>query len=94
MAPLTADKARELFGDPEEVTERLRIFSDSARVFSSDHPRLIDAYPGQWVAVYRGEVRAHSEDFTDLLKQVDELELSRAQVMVRFIDKNQRALII
>ena len=80
------------FGDPKVVRARLRAFRDSARVFSSDRPRLINEYPNKWVAVYQGKVVAHSQDFDDLMRSVNERE--HQDILVRFIDNDQRGLII
>ncbi|MEE8337767.1 MAG: hypothetical protein V3R95_06880 [Dehalococcoidia bacterium] len=94
MATISESKARELFGDPRQASARLRAFRESARTFSSDHPRLIDAYPDEWVAVHGGDVKAHAITLVDLLDLIDVAELPRQELLVRFIEKNQRALIL
>lgn len=94
MPLLTEKRARDLFGDPSEVAGRLRDFRKSANVLSSSHPHLIDEYPQEWVAVHDGIVRAHSKDFRTLLRLIDEAGISRHEVIVRFIERNHRALIV
>lgn len=95
MPAISEQKARELFGDPQEVGLRLRAFRESARVYSSSHPRLIDEFPRQWVAVYEGRVRTHASTIGELLAQVEATELPRRDILIRFIEEeNQRALIL
>ena len=72
----------------------MRAFNQSARRFSSDHPRLIDKYPKQWVAVHNGKVKAKSGSLKALMKQVDEKKLPRGRLMVRFIDRNHRTFVL
>lgn len=94
MPAISEQKARELFGDPQQVGSRLRAFRESARVYSSSHPRLVDEYRHQWVAVYDGRVQTHAGSIGDLLEQIETAELPRRDVLVRFIEEDQRALIL
>ena len=52
-----------IIGDPKKVGKELRRFQRSVRALSSDHPRLIDEFEKQWVALYEGEVRAQGKTF-------------------------------
>ncbi len=79
---------------PREMGRSLRAFQRSARVFSDSHPRLIDEYPNQWVAVADSTVMAHGNTLKQVLKQVDAEGIPRADVIVRFIDRTQRTLIL
>ncbi|MCH8901175.1 MAG: hypothetical protein IIC88_02645 [Chloroflexi bacterium] len=85
---------RSLLGDPKRVDEELQHFRKATAVLSSRHPRLIESYPRQWVAVYDGEVKAHAKTFDSLMVQVDKQKLPRARTIVRYIDKTQRTLIL
>ena len=84
----------EQLGDPRDVERDLRSFRRTARVLSSSHPRLIDRYPKQWVALYRGRVRASGSTFTSVMAQIDKKGLPREHIIVRFIDRNQRTMIL
>ena len=84
----------QLVGDPSQVDRSLQTFRKAASVLSSDHPRLIDKYPKQWVAVHNGEVKAASTTFNGLLRQVDEAGIPRSETIIRFIDRNQRTMIL
>ena len=72
----------------------MRAFNQSARRFSSDRPRLIDRYQKQWVAVHNGKVKAQSGSLKALMKQVDEKNLPRGRLMVRFIDQDHQTLVL
>jgi glutathione S-transferase len=58
------------------------------------HPRLIDEYPDQWVAVADSAVMAHGDTLEQVLTQIDAQNISRADVIVRFIERTQRTLIL
>ncbi|MBI1884727.1 MAG: hypothetical protein HYS09_00125 [Chloroflexi bacterium] len=92
--PTKAQDILRLVGDPVQVDRSLRAFRKAASVLSSDHPRLIDKYPKQWVAVYNGDVKASATTFSALLAQVDQARLPRAETIIRFIDRNQRTMIL
>ena len=81
-------------GNPADVDRELQRFRRAARIFSSQRPRLIDRYAKQWVAVHDGKVRARARTFAAALAQVDKLGLPRENVIVRFIDRNQRTMIL
>ena len=85
---------KELIGDPKEIDRELEEFRRAAKTFSSDHPRLIDEYPKQWVAVYCGKVEASGRTFGSVMAQVDRKGLPRERVIVRFIDRSQRTMIL
>ncbi len=84
----------ELLGDPRQIDRELQQFRKAAMTFSSDHPRLIDEYPKQWVAVYCGKVEASGRTFGSVMTQVDKKGLPREEIIVRFIDRSQRTMIL
>jgi hypothetical protein len=95
MARKTASAdLRSLIGDPQQVANDLRRFRRTTRVLSSDRPRLIAEYPKRWVALYDGEVAATSRTFTSLLKSLDRKHLPREHVVIRYIDEDERIMIL
>lgn len=83
-----------LLGDPKRVIQDLRKFRRSTRVLSSEHPRLIDKYERRWVAVHGGKVRANAATFGRLMASVDQRGLPRENIVVRYIDKDERIMIL
>ena len=82
-------------GDPKQAVDELRQVQRSAQVLSTDHPRLIDLYLKRWVALHNGEVIADAATIEKLLERVDEIDpQSRSHVLVRFIDRRQRTMIL
>lgn len=81
-------------GKPADIDRQLQVYHRAARVLSSNHPRLINHYPKQWVAVYKGRVRAHGNTYNAVVNQIVEKGLPREHVLMRFIDKNQRTMIL
>lgn len=91
---VTKDEVLKQIGNPAEVDRELQAFRRTAWALSSRHPRLIDRYPKEWVAVYRGRVRAHGRTFRSVMEQIDEKGLPRGHVIVRFIHKDGRTMIL
>ena len=88
------NKILEKIGDPAAIDRELQSFRKSARVLSSSHRRLIDRYQKKWVAIYKGRTRAEGRTLQATLRQVDKKGLPRGNVIVRYIDRNQRAMIL
>ena len=83
-----------ILGDPEDVAKDLSAYTRDAAWFSSEHERLIGKYEQQWVAVYRANVRATSHDLMRLLRDLDERDIPREHAIIRFIDRNERTMIL
>ena len=79
---------------PSNMARSLRAFQHSARVLSDNFPRLIDEFPDQWVAVADSTVMASGDTLEQVLAQIDDQNISRADVIVRFIERTQRTLIL
>lgn len=95
MTKLTkADFLSALGAPPEQVDREIREFADAARLLSSDHPRLIDEHPLQWVGVYQGRVAATGKTLKSLVTQLDRDGVPKERTIIRFIDKEQRTLIL
>ena len=84
----------ELIGDPNEIDASLSAYRESAKRLSSDSPRMIETYPKQWIALYDGAVKAQGNTFETLMFQIDKKGLPRRELVVRFIDRNQRTMIL
>ena len=84
----------DLIGNPKEIDRDLQSFRKTAQRLSSRHPRLIDKYPKQWVALHSGRVRAHGRSLKGVLREIDAKGLSREQTIVRFINKEPRTMIL
>ena len=83
-----------LGSDPEEVARGLREFSKSAETLSKNRLRLINERPLPWVGVYRGEVSARADDLPSLMEELERRGIPLGDTIVRFIEKNQRTLIL
>ena len=79
---------------PEDIARGLREFSTSAEMLANDQPRLIDEFPRQWIGVYRGEVSAKADDLPSLMEKLERRGIPLGDTIVRFIEKNQRTLIL
>ena len=86
--------ASRLGGKPEEIAKGLVEFSKSAEVLSIDQPRLIHEYPMSWIGVYQGKVSAKADDLPALMKKLEKQGIPPGDAIIRFIERNQRTLIL
>lgn len=89
-----AEVLKALGGEPNDVASELADFAKSASVLSSDQPRLIDLYPREWVAVHGGKVIAHASDLGKVLRDLEILRVAPGHAIIRFIDRDEHALIL
>ena len=95
MPNLTKDEVLRLLGaTPEVIAQELSSFADAASVLSSDHPRLIDEHPDQWVGIYRGEVAATATELPTLMVQLTARGIPPENTIVRFIDREEKTLLL
>ena len=73
---------------PEAVARELAAFSQSAQVLSSEHPRLVDQYPHEWVAVFDNDVVAHGKELSEVLNRLELKGISPAKTIIRYIIKD------
>ncbi|HEX4295071.1 MAG TPA: hypothetical protein VHZ29_13135 [Rhizomicrobium sp.] len=82
-----------IIGNPADADRELREYAGSARVLSSNHPRLIDEYPEQWVGVHGGKVELVGPSLDAIKKQAHEKGIPLEQTIIRFIEKEEKTLI-
>lgn len=87
-------KLREILGDPKVVSEQLESFRASTDLLSTEHPRMIDQYPKQWVAIYNRSVVAHADSMGELFSALDAGGIPRQNVVIRFIDRDKKTMIL
>ncbi len=92
--PLKTELRKQLGISARELDQELSEFREAAAVMSSEHPRLIDEYPKQWVGVYRGVIEAHGSSLMAVVKQLNKKRIPTEKTMVRYIDKTERILIL
>jgi hypothetical protein len=61
---------------------------------SASRDRLVAKYDEQWVAIFEEAVVAHDHDVEKLAAQLREQGISPDQVVVDYLTKEQRALIL
>ena len=84
----------EQLGNPAKVAKELESFQRAAKVLSSKQPRMIDEYPKQWIAVHQGKVKASGKTFKSLMTAIEKRRLPRQNLIIRFIDKSERTMIL
>ena len=84
----------EIIGDPKRLDAELQQFRKDSKLLSSRRMNLIAKYPKRWVVIYEGEVRADALTLRQVLAKVDELKLPRQSVVIRYVDRNLRRMIL
>jgi hypothetical protein len=79
---------------PVRLNRDLQRFRKAAQALSADHSRLIGKYPNQWVAVYDGKVAAHASTLPAVLGKIKRKRIPQAHTIVRYIEKNNRTMIL
>jgi hypothetical protein len=79
---------------PRQIDRELRLFSRAARVLSSDHPRLVDRHPEQWVGIHNGSACTTAKSLGALISRLKRRALSPNDTIIRYIDTSGRKLIL
>jgi hypothetical protein len=85
---------KEIIGDPASLDAELQEFRQNASLLSSKRDHLIGKYSKRWIAIYDHQVKADGISLNQLLGKVDELHIPRDRVVIRYIDKNARRMIL
>lgn len=91
---VTEKQVIDLLGAPVEIDKEIQDLHKSARILSSQRQRLIEKYPQKWVALYQGAIGASAPTYSQLLSRIDRENISRSSVIVRFISKNIKTMIL
>ena len=76
------------------VAERLKRFSKSASLFSSQQNNLITKYPKQWVAVFDGKVVANAKTLDEVLAELLRQGVPKGEAMIRYLERQRRKFIL
>ena len=80
-------RVRESIGDPLEVFKSLEKFEKDSDLFKERYAEFLADYPDQFVVFYDGEVQSHAPDLDEVSRLIDDKDLPRGQVVVKFIEK-------
>ena len=79
---------------PQAVDRELRAFAESASVLSSEHARLIEVHPLQWVGMYHGRLAATGKTLKSVMTQLKREGIPPEKAIIRFIETQERTLIL
>lgn len=95
MSKYSRDEVMAILGvSPDTIGNEIATFAEAAKVLSSDHPRLIDEHPMQWVGVFGGDVAAASDQYDELITSLAAKGIPVSQTVVRYIDKAEKTFIL
>lgn len=93
MTALTKE-IREVLGDPSQVIAEMAAFERDNNVFSVRRDELMTKYPGRWIALYDGDVRADAPSLERLLAVMDENSVPRERTVIRHMVLHNRRMIL
>jgi hypothetical protein len=88
------DVLRLLGGSPESISRDLAEFAEAAKILSSDHPRLIDEHPDEWVGIYDKSETMTAKDFPALITALARRGIPPSRAVVRFIDREEKNFLL
>ena len=87
------DATEWLGGSATAVAESLVDFTKSSEVLSEDSS-LVQKYDQKWIGVCAGVVRAAEDNVEALLRSLDRQGIPRSDSVIRFVEREQRALFL
>ena len=94
MNAIDRNTIEQIIGDPKQLDAELQEFRKDSKLLSSRRAKLLSKYPKRWVAIYRGIVQADARSLNEVLSKIDDLGLPRDKVIVRYVDKDIRKMIL
>ena len=91
---MTELSVMDIIGDPRQLDADLQEFRKNAGLLSSRKAHLIKRYPKRWIAIFGRKVLAEGDSLAQVLAKIDELHVPRGRVVTRYIDRNQRRMIL
>ncbi len=78
----------------KSIDSTLETFQESAQLFSSNKPRLVDEYENKWVAAHDGAIVAVADSLEDVMAMVCNVGIRPSETMIRHIDRDEKTLIM
>lgn len=77
-----------------DMDRMLQEFTDSAQLFSSGNPQLIDKYENKWIGVFKGRVEAVANTLQEVEEKIARKHIPVHDSIIRHIDRNEKTLIL
>jgi len=90
----TQKEILKIIGDPKKVAQEMNAFKESAKILSNKDESLIKKYPNKWIAIVDGKVIESATTEEKLLAQLEKKGQKSINLIVRFISKTPRKLIL
>lgn len=84
----------EIIGDPKRLDADLQKFQKDTKLLSTKQENFLKQYSDRWIALYDGKVRADAASMNLILTKLDELNLPREQVVIRFMNQKSHRMIL
>lgn len=91
---ISQEEVLRLFGDPKEVSERIRRFTED-QVFVDEHfQELYSLYPGQYIAVGDKKVLFSAPTLNEFIEKAEVNPGGRGDLVWRHLERNPLPLIL
>jgi len=89
MASGLLDKALESAGGLEEFRRKMAQFREDLAFIDDNRKELLKRHDENWIAVYKRKVVAHSEQYDDVITQINEKGLPNEEVVIKFLSSRK-----
>ena len=86
------EDALEQVFSPFPLHEKHEIMAQEVAAYRAMHPRLIESYLGDYVAIFQGEVIDHDEDVVALTQRIGE-KLPNEVVLIRQVEQSAERIL-
>lgn len=91
MASLNVElrQAMKSVGGRKGFKEQAEQYRSDSEYLEQNQERLLQEYPEQWIAVYKGKVQAVANDARTLLEMIGRKQLSPNEVVISFLSSKE-----
>ena len=82
-------EAIESAGGKKKFKEHWKQYRSDSDYLEQNREALLQAYPEQWIAIYKGEVRVVANDPESLIRKIEEKQLVPNVVLISFLSTKE-----
>lgn len=76
-------------GGKKKFEEQWKQYRSDSDYLEQNREALLEAYPEQWIAIYKGEVQGVANDPESLIREIEERQLAPNVVLISFLSTKE-----
>lgn len=77
-----------------ELIDKIRQFEEDSHFLALHHDALLDQFAEEWVAVFHGNLVAHTSNINELLRELRRKDVPLNRVAMTFLSRRPRTFIL